>query len=198
VLCCHSNEINRCTDCKSAQQCTTRGTPYHSTKLHPGPCSSVGMQQGTDRQTDTQTDTQTHVTTIHFASSLTHAKCNNELTIMYAQTSEQLLHMISTGDEENVWAQYVQIPSQQQLCQLHSKQSTASMKTSKLQNQRKHLVTNWTFIQLVMSERVELSSHSMTTEHAYFITVALWNRADHYYFPPVVCCSSSIYLFFLA
>jgi len=30
-----------------------------------------------DRQTDTQTDTQTRVTTIHFASSTTHAKCNN-------------------------------------------------------------------------------------------------------------------------
>jgi len=31
----------------------------------------------TDRQTDRQTDTQTRVTTIHFASSTTHAKCNN-------------------------------------------------------------------------------------------------------------------------
>jgi len=28
------------------------------------------------RQTDTHTDTQTRVTTIHFASSTTHAKCN--------------------------------------------------------------------------------------------------------------------------
>jgi len=28
-------------------------------------------------QTDTQTDTQTRVTTIHFASSTTHAKCND-------------------------------------------------------------------------------------------------------------------------
>jgi len=27
------------------------GTPYHSSKLHPGPCSSVGMRWGTDRQT---------------------------------------------------------------------------------------------------------------------------------------------------
>jgi len=33
----------------------------------------------TDRQTDTQTDTQTRVTTIHFASSTTHAKCNKML-----------------------------------------------------------------------------------------------------------------------
>jgi len=38
-------------------------------KLHPGPCSSVGVRPRTDRHTDTQT--------IHFASSTTHAKCNN-------------------------------------------------------------------------------------------------------------------------
>jgi len=37
ALCCHSNE-------------TLEGTPYHSPKLHPGPCSSVGMRRGTDRQ----------------------------------------------------------------------------------------------------------------------------------------------------
>jgi len=30
----------------------------------------------TDIQTDTQTDTQTRVSTIHFVSSTTHAKCN--------------------------------------------------------------------------------------------------------------------------
>jgi len=29
----------------------TEGIPYHSPKLHPGPCSSVGMRRGTDRQT---------------------------------------------------------------------------------------------------------------------------------------------------
>ena len=37
----------------------------------------------TDRQTDRQTDTQTRVTTIHFASSATHAKCNKFNTILY-------------------------------------------------------------------------------------------------------------------
>jgi len=52
-----------------------RGIPYHSPKLHPGPCNSVGMRPRTDRHTDTQT--QTRVITIHFASSTTHAKCNN-------------------------------------------------------------------------------------------------------------------------
>ena len=35
------------------------GTPYHSPKLHPGPCSSVGMRRGTNRQTDAHTDTKT-------------------------------------------------------------------------------------------------------------------------------------------
>jgi len=30
-------------------------TPYHSPKLHPGPSSSVGMGQGTDRHADKQT-----------------------------------------------------------------------------------------------------------------------------------------------
>ena len=50
------------------------GSPYHSPKLHPGPCNSVGIRPRIDRQT--HTDTQTRVTTIHFASSTTHAKCN--------------------------------------------------------------------------------------------------------------------------
>jgi len=47
-----------------------RGSLYHAPKLHPGPCSSVGVAA------DRQTDTQTRVTTIHFASSTNHAKCN--------------------------------------------------------------------------------------------------------------------------
>jgi len=50
-----------------------RGIPYHSTKLHPGPCNSVDIRPWTD----TQTYTQTRVTTIHFVSSTTHAKRNN-------------------------------------------------------------------------------------------------------------------------
>ena len=56
------------------------GSLYHAPKLHRGPCSSVGVRPRTDTQTnthtDTQIDTQTRVTTIHFASSTTHAKCN--------------------------------------------------------------------------------------------------------------------------
>ena len=68
---------NPCADCKSAQQCATRGHPYHSPGcnfgelygcLLPRPkvtswhCSSVGMLRGTD----TQTHTQTVVDTVHF------------------------------------------------------------------------------------------------------------------------------------
>jgi len=50
-----------CTDCKSAQQCTTiEGTPMPFPKLHPGPCSSVGMPRGRGRQTHRQTDRHTH------------------------------------------------------------------------------------------------------------------------------------------
>jgi len=52
------------------------GIPYHSPKLHPGPCNSVGLRPRTDTQTDRQTDTQTRVTTLHFASSTTDGKCN--------------------------------------------------------------------------------------------------------------------------
>jgi len=33
------------------------GTPYHSSKLHPGPCSSVGMRRRTDRHTDARDHT---------------------------------------------------------------------------------------------------------------------------------------------
>ena len=49
--------------------------PYHSPKLHPGPCSSVSMRPRTNRHTDIQM----RVTNIHFVSSTTHAKCNKAL-----------------------------------------------------------------------------------------------------------------------
>jgi len=46
------------------------------------PLSTVGMQPRTNRHTHTpthpQTDTQTCITTIHFVSSTTHAKCNEQ------------------------------------------------------------------------------------------------------------------------
>jgi len=49
------------------------GQSYYPSKLHPRPSSSVDVRPR--RHTDTHT--QTPVTTIHFASSTTHAKCNN-------------------------------------------------------------------------------------------------------------------------
>jgi len=50
VLGCHSNEscALMANPPNSAQ---LEGTPYHSPKLHLGPCSSVGMWLRTDRQT---------------------------------------------------------------------------------------------------------------------------------------------------
>jgi len=49
ALCCHSNE----TRVLIVNQCTTRGNPYHSPKLHPGPCSCVGSWERSEGQTDT-------------------------------------------------------------------------------------------------------------------------------------------------
>jgi len=46
------------------------GTPYHSAKLHPGPCSSMGIRR--------DTDTQTAVTNMHFASATPRVKCNDD------------------------------------------------------------------------------------------------------------------------
>ena len=72
ALCCHSNATGApiANPPNSAQ---LGGSLYNAPKLHPGLCSSVGVWPRTDRQTDTQT----HVTTIHFALSTSHAKCNN-------------------------------------------------------------------------------------------------------------------------
>jgi len=72
TLCCYSNETRApIANAPNIEQ--LEGTPYHFHKLHPGPCSGVGMR----RQTDTQTDrhTQTDVTTTHFSSATPHAKC---------------------------------------------------------------------------------------------------------------------------
>jgi len=70
ALCCHSN-ATRASFANPPNSAQLGGSPYHSSKLHPGPRNTVGMRP----RTDTQTDTQTHVTTIHFALT-THAKCN--------------------------------------------------------------------------------------------------------------------------
>jgi len=61
-ICCHSNEIRVPT-----ANPPNSAPPTIPPRLHQGPCSSVGMRQGTD--------TVTHVTNIHLTSSTTHAKC---------------------------------------------------------------------------------------------------------------------------
>ena len=76
ALCCHSN-ATRAPIANPPNSAQLGGSLYHAPKLHPDPCSSVGVWPRTDTQTHRQTDTQTRVTTKHFASSTTHAKCNN-------------------------------------------------------------------------------------------------------------------------
>ena len=63
-----------CTDCKSAQQCTTRGHPLPLPQV-----TSGSVQYCRHAAVDRHTDRQTRVTTIHFSWSSTHAKCNDIL-----------------------------------------------------------------------------------------------------------------------
>jgi len=51
ALCCHSN-ATRAPIANPPDSAQLGGTPYHSLKLHPGPCGSVGMRLRTDRRTD--------------------------------------------------------------------------------------------------------------------------------------------------
>ena len=53
ALCCYSNE-NHAPIANPRNSAQLEGNPYHSPKLHPGPCSSAGMQLGTDTQTHRQ------------------------------------------------------------------------------------------------------------------------------------------------
>ena len=61
ALCCHSN-ATRAPIANPPNSAQLGGIPYHSSKLHPGPCNSVGMWPRTDRQTDTHTDARDHNT----------------------------------------------------------------------------------------------------------------------------------------
>ena len=76
ALCCHSNATGA-PIANLPNNAQLGGSLYHAAKLHPGPCSCVGVRPRTDRQT------QTRVTTIHFASSTTHAKCNYSCLCLY-------------------------------------------------------------------------------------------------------------------
>jgi len=91
LVCCHSNKT--CAPVANPPNTVQlEGTPYHSPKLHPGPCSSVGMRPGTDRQIDTQMA----MANIHFASAMPHAKCNQHCSA--AQTGRQLHEILNTKD----------------------------------------------------------------------------------------------------
>jgi len=50
ALCCHSNE-SRAPIANPSHSAQLEGTLYHFAKLHPSPCSSVGMRRWTDAQT---------------------------------------------------------------------------------------------------------------------------------------------------
>ena len=61
ALCCHSN-ATRAPIANPPKSAQLGGIPYHSPKLHPGQCNSVGMRPRTDTQTDTHTDARDHNT----------------------------------------------------------------------------------------------------------------------------------------
>ena len=65
ALCCHSNEI-RALIANLPNSAQLKGTVYHSTNLHTGPCSSARMQRATDRKTHRHTA----VTTIYISPQL--------------------------------------------------------------------------------------------------------------------------------
>jgi len=61
ALCCHSN-ATRAPIANPSNNAQLGGSLYHVPKLHPGPCSNVGMWPRTDTQTDRHTDTHDHNT----------------------------------------------------------------------------------------------------------------------------------------
>jgi len=63
-LCCYITET-RAPIANLSNSAQLGVTLYHSLKLNPVPCCSVGMRRGTDRHTDRHT--QTRLTNIHFA-----------------------------------------------------------------------------------------------------------------------------------
>ena len=71
ALCCHNNKT-RAPIANRANSSQLEGAPYHSPKLHSGPCSSVGMRRGTDRHTDRRS----LLIYISLRLRLPHAKCN--------------------------------------------------------------------------------------------------------------------------
>jgi len=67
-VCCHGNETGAPIAIKNPpNSAQLEGTPYHSPKLHPGPCSSVAMRRGSDGR---------GLYSLHFSSAVPHAKCS--------------------------------------------------------------------------------------------------------------------------
>jgi len=60
--CCHS-DATRTPIANPPNSAQLGGIPYHSRKLHPGPCNSVVMRPRTGTQADRQTDRHTHTQT---------------------------------------------------------------------------------------------------------------------------------------
>jgi len=83
MLCCHSN-ATRTPIANPPNSAQLGGISYHSPKLHPGPCNSVGMRSRTDRQTDRLTDARDHNTFRVVYDSRRHAKCNKLVTTVIA------------------------------------------------------------------------------------------------------------------
>ena len=69
ALCCHSN-ATRAPIVNLPNRAQLGGTPYHFPKLHLGPCSNVSMRPRTGTHSR-------RAWPLHFASSMTHAKCNH-------------------------------------------------------------------------------------------------------------------------
>jgi len=61
AVCCHSN-ATRAPIANPPNSAQLGGILYHAAKLHPGPCSSMGVRPRTDRQTHRHTDAHDHNT----------------------------------------------------------------------------------------------------------------------------------------
>jgi len=61
ALCCHSN-ATRAPIANPPNSAQVGGSLYLAPKLHPGPCSSLGVRPRTDRHTDRHTDARDHNT----------------------------------------------------------------------------------------------------------------------------------------
>jgi len=111
TLCCHSNET-RALIANLPNSAQLGSTPYHSAKLHQGPCNSVGMWRGTDRlhellahanlclQYYWQTQTHKCVWPMHISP---HAKRNENEQLMYLRSQVHIKTYACKPLLERVW-----------------------------------------------------------------------------------------------